>query len=230
MTQQQHILVVEDEQKIARLLCDYLEDAGYSTLWLSRGDHVLPHVRRRMPDLIVLDVMLPGMDGMEVCREIRKTCKVPIIMLTARVEEVDRILGLELGADDYVCKPFSPREVVSRVRAVLRRFGPEPAEEPLVAGPISLVPERFEATVSGTALRLTRNEFALLKALVSQPDRVFSRTQLLERVQGYAYEGYERTIDSHVKNLRKKIAAVLPDHEIIVTVYGLGYKLSVVGA
>jgi len=165
---------------------------------------VLPQIRRQMPDLILLDIMLPGMDGTEVCREIRKHWSVPIIMITARVEEVDRILGLELGADDYVCKPFSPREVVARVRALLRRTRPGPGERRVLAGPISLDPERFQVEVDGRALKLTPNEFALLKILMDRPGRVFSRSELVTRIQGYEYEGYERTIDSHIKNLRKK--------------------------
>ncbi len=222
----QHILVVEDEAKISDLLKDYLEKAGYSVACLSRGDQVLAEIRRRMPDLILLDIMLPGMEGTEVCREIRKNWRVPVIMLTARVEEVDRILGLELGSDDYICKPFSPREVVARVRAVLRRTRDKPEEEQMAVGPILLDPDTFQVEVAGQTVKLTKNEFTLLKVFMSRPDRVFSRTELVNRVQGYEYDGYDRTIDTHVKNLRKKIATVLPDQEVIVTVYGIGYKLT----
>ena len=220
-----HILVVEDEAKISDLLQDYLNKGGYSVTCLSRGDLVLPQIRRQMPDLILLDIMLPGMDGTEVCREIRKHWNVPIIMITARVEEVDRILGLELGADDYICKPFSPREVVTRVKTVLRRTHDTTEEKQMVVGPLFLDADRFQVEVAGQTVRLTANEFTLLKTLMSRPDRVFARSELLNRVQGYEYDGYDRTIDSHVKNLRKKLAAVLPDQEIIVTVYGIGYKL-----
>jgi two-component system response regulator BaeR len=226
----QHILVVEDESKISDVLQDYLNKGGYSVTCLSRGDLVLPQIRRQMPDLILLDIMLPGMDGTEVCREIRKHWNVPIIMITARVEEVDRILGLELGADDYICKPFSPREVVTRVKTVLRRTREEPDEKQIAVGPLLLDPETFQVEVAGRTIRLTGNEFTLLKTLMSRPDRVFSRAELLNRVQGYEYDGYDRTIDSHVKNLRKKIAAALPDQEIIVTVYGIGYKLTSTGS
>ncbi len=222
----EQILVVEDETKISDLLRDYLQKDGYKVTCLSRGDQVLPQIRRQMPGLILLDIMLPGMDGTEVCREIRKQWDVPIIMITARVEEVDRILGLELGADDYVCKPFSPREVVARVKALLRRSRPKPGGSRMSAGPVSLDPERFLVEIDGRALKLTPNEFALLKILIGRPDRVFSRSELVTRIQGYEYEGDERTIDSHIKNLRKKINQVLPDREVIVTVYGIGYKLT----
>ena len=181
-------------------------------------------VRKTPPALIVLDLMLPGMDGMEICREIRKFSRIPIIMITARVEEIDRVLGLELGADDYICKPFSPREVVARVKAVLRRIGPEPEATPLAVGPISLDPANRGVTVHGEALELTPSEFGLLKVLMARPGRVFSRNELLNQVQGYSYEGYDRTIDTHVKNLRKKLAEKLPGQEIIRTVYGVGYK------
>lgn len=220
-----HILIVEDETKIADLLRDYLRKEGYAATCLSRGDQVVPQIRRRLPDLILLDIMLPGLDGTQVCREIRKQWNVPIIMITARVEEVDRVLGLELGADDYVCKPFSPREVVARVRALLRRTRPEPVDARLAWGPIVMNPESFRVEVAGQDVKLTPNEFALLRVLMARPGRVYSRSELVTRVQGHEYEGYERTIDSHVKNLRRKIAAVLPGREFIVSVYGVGYKL-----
>lgn len=226
----QRILVVEDEVKIADLLRDYLEKSGYVVTWLAHGEEVLPHLRKQMPDLILLDLMLPGMDGMEICREIRKRWKVPIIMITAKVEEVDRILGLELGADDYVCKPFSPREVVARVNAVLRRMHATPDDRQIAVGQIHLDQDTFQVTVAGQALKLTPNEFALLKALMAQPNRAFTRSELLDLVQGYEFEGYDRTIDTHVKNLRKKIGKALPGEELIVTVYGIGYKLTVPSA
>jgi len=220
------ILVVEDEQKIARLICDYLTKSGYKTDSLERGDKVIPYIKKNMPDLILLDLMLPGMEGTDVCREIRKFSNVPVIMITARVEEIDRLLGLELGADDYICKPFSPREVVARVKAVLRRTFPKPDVKKMKAGPISLEEDTHQVRIGDQSLNLTPSEFGLLKVFMSHPNRVFSRTELLDRVQGYQFEGYDRTIDSHVKNLRKKIAAGLPDQEIISTVYGVGYKFS----
>jgi len=222
-----HILIVEDEQKIAALLQDYLEKAGFCTGVLSRGDQVLAWLKRNPSDLMLLDIMLPGMDGIEICRETRKFSTMPIIMITAKVEEVDRLIGLELGADDYICKPFSPREVVARVKAVLRRTHPEPAGKRLVVGPIVLDENAYQVKVADNELDLTPSEFRLLQVLMSKPGRVFSRDELLVRAQGYDCEGYDRTIDSHIKNLRKKIALYLPDHEVINTVYGIGYKLSV---
>jgi two-component system response regulator BaeR len=170
--------------------------------------------------------MLPGKDGMEICREIRRFSNVPIIMLTARVEEIDRLLGLELGADDYICKPFSPREVVARVKAVFRRVHAEPQAHSLVVGSISLDDKTHRVMIGKQVLNLTPNEFGLLKIMMTQPNRVFSRSELINRVQGYDFEGYDRTIDSHIKNLRKKIAQKLPGQEIISTVYGVGYKFS----
>ena len=222
----QDILVAEDEVKIARVLRDYLSKVGYRVACLERGDLVVPYVRQKQPALILLDIMLPGLDGMEVCREVRKFSEVPIIMITARVEEIDRLLGLELGADDYVCKPFSPREVVARVKAVLRRVYAPPADKTLVAGEVTLIPETHQALVGGQELKLTPCEFNLLKTLLSHPNRIFSRNELINVVQGYDFEGYERTIDSHIKNLRKKIAGCLPGKGVISTIYGVGYKLS----
>jgi two-component system response regulator BaeR len=220
----EHVLIVEDEPKIAEVLCDYLQQAGYRVSCIDRGDQVEAFVRRSAPALLVLDVMLPGMEGTEVCREIRKFSEVPILMLTARVEEIDRVLGLELGADDCICKPFSPREVVARVKAVLRRSQvPAPAAR-LVAGPLTIDGESREASVDGQPLELTPSEFDMLRVLASRPNRVFSRNELLDRVQGYRFEGYDRTIDSHIKNLRRKIARKLPGRSPIHTVYGIGYK------
>jgi two-component system response regulator BaeR len=219
-----HILVVEDEEKISRLLCDYLENADYRTSVQANGDRVISQIKKDMPDLILLDIMLPGMDGMALCREIRKFSNVPIIMITARVEEIDRLLGLELGADDYICKPFSPREVVARVKAIFRRLHAEPPTPTLVSGSISLDDETHQVMIDKQVLNLTPNEFGLLKIMMNQPNRVFSRSELINRVQGYDFEGYDRTIDTHIKNLRKKIGEILPDQEIIRTVYGVGYK------
>ena len=223
----QQILIVEDEEKIAGLMKDYLTTAGFDTAHVSRGDEVVQTVRRKMPALILLDIMLPGKDGVEVCREIRQFSQVPIIFLTAKVEEIDRLLGLELGADDYICKPFSFREVIARIRAVLRRAALQEAgvdEKLLVEGPVTLDVPAHQAFVDGQTLDLTPSEFGLLKVLMSQPGRVFKRTELVERVQGYSFEGYDRTIDTHIKNLRKKISQKCSGSELVVTVYGVGYK------
>jgi len=220
------ILIVEDEVKISQVLCEYLKQAGYGVISLKRGDEVIPHVRKQPPALILLDIMLPGMDGMEVCRELRKFSSAPVIMLTARVDEIDRLLGLELGADDYICKPFSPREVVARVRAVLRRIHPRQTENRLNVGEIVLDEQRHQVLISGKEVKLTPCEFQLLKVLLAHPNRVFSRGELLNLVQGYDFEGYDRTIDTHIKNLRKKVATMVPDRELVSTVYGVGYKFS----
>jgi two-component system response regulator BaeR len=222
-----HILVVEDEKKIANLLCDYLKEAGFRTSTQDNGNRVISQVRKDSPDMILLDIMLPGKDGMELCREIRQVSSIPIIMITARVEEIDRLLGLELGADDYICKPFSPREVVARVKTVFRRVHAEPRTNNLVVGSISLDDETHQVMIGNQILDLTPNEFSLLKIMMSRPNRVFSRSELINRVQGYGFEGYDRTIDTHIKNLRKKIGRQLPGKEIIRTVYGIGYKFSV---
>ena len=222
-----HILIVEDEKKIANLLCDYLKEAGFRTSTQDNGNRVISQVKKDSPDLILLDIMLPGKDGMELCREIRQVSNIPIIMITARVEEIDRLLGLELGADDYICKPFSPREVVARVKTVFRRVHAEPRTNNLVVGSISLDDETHQVMIGNQMLNLTPNEFGLLKIMMSRPNRVFSRSELINRVQGYGFEGYDRTIDTHIKNLRKKIGRQRPGQEIISTVYGIGYKFSV---
>jgi two-component system response regulator BaeR len=222
----QHILVVEDEAKISRVLCEYLGRAGYTAVCAKSGDEVIPNVRKNPPALILLDIMLPGMDGIDVCREIRKFSNIPIIMITARVDEVDRLLGLELGADDYICKPFSPREVVARVKAVLRRGQSQVDGKQLVVGEIALDEHKHQVLIGGRELKLTPCEFQLLKVLAGHPNRVFSRGELLNSVQGYDFEGYERTIDTHIKNLRKKVASMIPDRELVSTVYGIGYKLN----
>jgi DNA-binding response OmpR family regulator len=219
------ILVVDDEPHIVRVLKGYLESAGFQVITAYDGTEALAAFRREAPDLMVLDLMLPEVDGLDVARAVRRASAVPIIMLTARVDEADRLIGLELGADDYVTKPFSPREVVARVRAVLRRAaGPEPASRLLAAGDVTLDLDKRQASVAGRTVELTPTEFDLLAALVESPGRVFSRMQLLDKLQGYAYEGYERTIDAHVKNLRQKIEADPKRPRYILTVYGLGYK------
>ncbi|MCP4755515.1 MAG: response regulator [Proteobacteria bacterium] len=218
------ILIVEDEEKIARVLQEYLEKSDYDVSCLNNGSLVVSHMKKQAPDLILLDVMLPGMDGMEVCKEVRKISTVPIIMVTARVEEVDRLIGLELGADDYICKPFSPREVVARVKSVLRRTQPENQTSLLAVGSVVLDVNTHRVKIDGGDLELTPSEFGLLKVMMSQPNRVFSRNELLNQVQGYEFEGYDRTIDTHIKNLRRKLAKFLPGKEIIKAVYGTGYR------
>jgi two-component system response regulator BaeR len=213
-------MIVEDEPKLASLLSDYLHNNGYVTEWISNGLKVVPAMREQMPSLVLLDIMLPGKGGMELCREIRSFSDIPIIMVTARIEEVDRLLGLDLGADDYICKPFSPREVVARVKAVLRRA----RGDTIRSTDLKLDESRNLAEIKGKALDLTVVEFELLKILVSDPGRIYTRNQLIDRVYHDHRVVSDRTIDSHIKKLRKKINNVLPDYEIIHSVYGVGYK------
>jgi two-component system alkaline phosphatase synthesis response regulator PhoP len=223
------ILVVEDEPKITEVLKLYLERDGYQVTMALTGTAALEAFHRKAPDLVLLDINLPEVDGLEVCRQIRSGSALPIIMLTARDEEADKLIGLELGADDYVTKPFSPREVVARVRAVLRRTASPQTpqiQEVLKAGDLELDPERHEAHRRGSALDLTPTEFRLLEVLMRNPGRVFSRLQLLDLVQGEAFEGYERTIDAHVKNLRAKIEPDPQRPSHVTTVYGVGYKFA----
>jgi two-component system, OmpR family, response regulator BaeR len=221
----EEILVVEDEPKLAGLLVDYLRAAGFATRVVSNGLEVVPAVRARLPALVLLDLMLPDRDGLEVCRDLRGFSDLPIIMVTARVEEIDRLLGLELGADDYVCKPFSPREVVARVKAVLRRRGlPGTADRGVVAG-LTIDPDGYRASLDGVALELTPIEFRLLHTLAAQPGRVYSRTQLLERLYDDHRVVSDRTVDSHVKNLRRKLAEAAPERELLHSIYGVGYRL-----
>ncbi|THB73705.1 MAG: response regulator [Desulfobacteraceae bacterium] len=220
-----HILIVEDEYKIASLLKDYMDNEGFESRIIDNGLEVIPWLQNHHTDLILLDLMLPGKNGTEICKEIRRFSQIPIIMVTARVEEIDRIIGLEIGADDYICKPFSPREVVARVKAVLRRFSQAQLPQTGSDALIQIDPESREVTVSGHELKLTPSEFDILKTLHSRPGKVYSRSLLVTETQGYDFEGYDRTIDSHIKNLRKKIAVHLPGQDIIVSVYGVGYKL-----
>jgi two-component system, OmpR family, response regulator BaeR len=187
---------------------------------------VIPFVRENAPDLILLDILLPGMNGIEVCRGIRTFSTVPIIIITACIEENDRIRGIDLGADDYICKPFSSREVVARIKAILRRVSPMQQENVLKVGAIELYEDSRRLMVNGRELRLTPIEYSLIKVMMMRPKRIFSRSELVHHAQGYDFEGYNRTIDTHVKNLRRKIAAVLQDQEIIHSVYGVGYKVS----
>jgi len=222
----QTIVIVEDEPKLAQLLREYLTQAGYATHCLANGQEVVSWVQRHHPSLIILDLMLPAKDGLTICREVRAFSQVPIIMVTARVEEIDRLLGLELGADDYICKPFSPREVVARVRAVLRRPQP-PADEAVHYGGFVLDARQYLARLDGQELDLTPVEFRLLRRLVAAPGRVFARHQLVEALYDDGRAVSDRTVDSHIKNLRKKIHAIRPVQEVIHAVYGVGYKLDV---
>lgn len=225
MNRTAEVLIVEDEPKLAALLVDYLHAAGFATRVLADGREVVPAVRASPPDLVLLDLMLPGCDGLQVCRELRAFTGLPIIMVTARSEEIDRLLGLELGADDYVCKPFSPREVVARVKAVLRRHAHQANAGAQAVPGLVIEPDAYRAALDGTALELTPVEFRLLETLAAHPGRVFSRAVLLERL----YEDHrivsDRTVDSHVKNLRRKLGEAAPGRDLIQSVYGVGYRL-----
>lgn len=222
------VLVVDDEAKIVRTVRAYLEQAGFAVVTANDGQTALASFRHERPGLVVLDLGLPGMDGLDVTRAIRRESDVPIIMLTARVEESDKVVGLELGADDYVVKPFSPRELVARVRSILRRVeGPRDAvPAPISVGNLIIDPGRRSVRVGQNHVELTTTEFDLLWVLAESPGRVFSRLELLDRVQGHAYEGYERTIDVHIKNLRRKIEVTPKRPQYILTVYGAGYKFA----
>lgn len=221
------ILVVDDEPKIIQLTQDYLENAGFSVISAGDGERALAVIRDEQPDLVVLDLGLPGMDGLDVCRSIRKTSNLPIIMLTARDEETDKLVGLELGADDYITKPFSPKELVARVRSVLRRSElVQEGREVIRVGDVTLDLPRMQVTVSGEEIELTATEFQLLQALASQPGRIFTRSQLLNAVHGVAIESYERAIDAHIKNIRRKLEPFPHEPRYIQTVYGVGYRFS----
>jgi two-component system alkaline phosphatase synthesis response regulator PhoP len=221
------ILVVDDEPQITRLAQDYLVRDGFRVLVAGDGGAALTLARTEQPDLVVLDLNLPGKDGLEVCRSLRRSSDVPIIMLTARAEEADRLIGLELGADDYIAKPFSPRELVARVRAVLRRARGEVRHPQLLrAGPLEIDLEGHAVRRNGEAVALTRSEFHLLAVLAQNPGAVFSREQLLERIHGIAYDGFDRSVDSHIKNLRRKLEADPLEPELILTIYGIGYKFA----
>jgi DNA-binding response OmpR family regulator len=223
----QRILVVEDDMDIARNLRDFLEVAGFEATVAGDGPSALASARGDRPDLVVLDLGLPGMDGLDVARELRRTSTVPIVMLTARGEEADRIVGLELGADDYLVKPFSPKELVARVRAVLRRTSGAPAgAEMLRAAGVEIDVPKMRARVDGRAVELTPTEFTLLATLVREPGRVFTRGQLLDALHGVSLETYERAIDAHVKNLRKKIEPDPGPPRLLLTVHGVGYRFT----
>jgi two-component system alkaline phosphatase synthesis response regulator PhoP len=221
------VLVVDDEPEIVRILRDYLERAGFAVLTASDGQGAVAMARREKPDLIVLDLTLPSLDGLDVARALRRDGEIPIIMLTARTEETDRVAGLELGADDYVAKPFSPREVVARVRAVLRRVdSTQRGDVVRVGDTIELDVPRMETSVDGRRVELTPTEFHLLLHMARQPGRVFTRAQLLDAVHGVAVESYERAIDAHVKNLRRKIEQDPHAPRRLQTVFGVGYRLA----
>jgi DNA-binding response OmpR family regulator len=214
------ILLVDDEPEILEICRDYLRASGYEVVTARDGAQGLISARREKPDLIVTDVMMPEMDGIDFTRALRKESNVPVIMLTARVEETDKLIGLEIGADDYITKPFSPRELVARVRVVLRRVGGDPGAEVIRVGDVSLDRSHYDVNIGGRAVTLTATEFEIMAALMSQPGRIFSRSQLLSAVHGVSFESYERAIDSHIRNLRRKLE---PD-DLIVTVHGVGYK------
>jgi DNA-binding response OmpR family regulator len=221
------ILVVDDEKEILKLARDYLERAGFRVLGASEGVTALAVARGDQPDLVVLDLNLPGMDGLDVCRTLRQETDVPIIMLTARVDETDRLIGLELGADDYISKPFSPRELVARVRAVLRRTGADTRQaEILRVSDLEIHLAGHRVTRSGDLVELSRIEFNLLVILAQHPGLTYTRAQLLERIHGYAFEGYDRSIDAHIKNLRRKLEPNPSEPIYVLTVYGVGYKFN----
>lgn len=221
----QKVLVVDDEERIVNIVKAYLEKDGYSVTTAPDGKTALDKVRTEAPDLIVLDLMLPEMSGWDVCRAIRQQSKVPIIMLTARDDDTDKIVGLELGADDYVTKPFNPRELIARVHAVLRRASDSSTERQSIAvGDLIIDLAGHEVRRKGKVVPLTRSEFALLEALSTRSGQALTRLQLLDHVQGLSYEGYERAIDSHVKNLRQKIEEDPRRPQYVLTVFGVGYK------
>lgn len=217
----QLILIVEDEPQLAAVISEYLQQSDYATHIIENGLQAVPYIREFPPALVLLDLMLPGQDGMSICKDVRSFSDIPIIMITARVEEIDRLLGLELGADDYICKPFSPREVVARVKAVLRRAGniSLPVTTDIVLDELT-----YKATIAGQQLEMTAVEFELLKILLSVPGRIFSRNQLMDRIYHDHRIVSDRTIDSHIKKLRKKIATIDSENEYIHSVYGVGYK------
>ncbi len=216
----QKILVIDDEVKIVEICSDYLRAAHFDVIAAGDGLKGLALARSQKPDLIVLDLMLPGMDGLDLCQTLRRESKVPIVMLTARVEESDKLAGLELGADDYITKPFSARELAARVRTVLRRASGDSSSDLIRVGEVTLDRSHYQASLPDRSVSLTSTEFELLATMMSQPGRIFTRTQLLNAVRGVAFESYERAIDSHIRNLRRK----MEPGEYIITVHGIGYK------
>jgi len=221
------ILVVDDEPRIVELARDYLEHAGFRVITANDGRAALDVARHHRPDLIVLDLGLPGLDGLDVTRELRRDGSIPIVMVTARDDELDKLLGLELGADDYLTKPFSPRELVARVKAVLRRTDrPTDPSDVIRVGELQLDVPRMRTEVAGRSIDLTPTEFTLLATLARQPGRIFTRSQLLDALHGVAFESYERAIDSHIKNLRRKLEPDPRQPRFVLTVYGVGYRLA----
>ncbi|HEY8115552.1 MAG TPA: response regulator transcription factor [Actinomycetota bacterium] len=221
------VLVVEDEIEIARVVRDYLVNAGFEVIVVGDGGSAIASVRSAKPDLLVLDLGLPGRDGLDVAREIRRWSNTPIVMLTARGDETDRVVGLELGADDYVVKPFSPKELVARIRAVLRRTrAAERGAEVLRAADVQIDTGKMRVSVAGASVELTPTEFQLLATLAREPGRVFTRSQLLDAVHGVAIESYERAIDAHVKNIRRKIEPEPASPRYLLTVHGVGYRFA----
>jgi len=222
------ILVIDDEEKIVTVLKAYLEQSGYLVVTAADGKVALAVFQREKPDFLILDLTLPGLDGLEVCRAVRRQSNIPILMLTARVEEADKLMGLELGADDYVVKPFSPREVVARVRTIFRRASGEAAQNEIIrVGNLEIDMDQHTVMVADHQVELTPTEFDILVVLAHQPKRVFTRLQIMEQAQGNAFEGYERTIDAHIKNIRLKLEPNSKDPTFIHTVFGVGYKLEV---
>jgi two-component system, OmpR family, alkaline phosphatase synthesis response regulator PhoP len=220
------IFIVDDEPQIVKVLKAYLEKAGYQVVTADDGKNALGIFQREKPDFLILDLNLPGLDGLEVCKSIRRDSNIPILMLTARVEEADKLIGLELGADDYVIKPFSPREVVARVRTILRRAAAEPSQANIIqVGDLQIDLEQHSVMFFDRLIELTPTEFDLLVVLARQPRRVFTRLQLMEQAQGSAFEGYERTIDAHIKNIRLKLEPNPKKPVYIQTVFGVGYKI-----
>lgn len=218
------VLVVDDEPRIARLVADYLQQAGFRVVEAGDGNQALEEFRQRQPDLIVLDLGLPGLDGLDVIRKVRTSSDVPIIILSARADETDRVVGLELGADDYVVKPFGGRELVARVRALLRRVDTVVPEEVHHVGPVTVDIPKMRVVVDDLEIDLTPTEFRILATLVSQPGRVFTRGQLLDAVHGVSFETYERAIDAHVRNIRRKLRSTTDRSQLVKTVHGVGYK------
>ncbi len=221
------ILVVDDQPKIVKIAQDYLENSGFQVVTAVNGTNALVAARRDHPDLIILDLNLPGMDGLDVCRQLRRQSDVPIIMLTARVDETDRLIGLELGADDYIVKPFSPRELVARVRAVLRRVKGNVHQPSIIrAGDLEIDLQGHRVKRNDEALQLTPLEFNLLALLAQHPGQTFSRQRIIERLHGYTHDGYDRSIDAHIKNLRRKLEPNPSEPIYILTVYGIGYQFN----
>ena len=220
------ILIVDDEPEILRLVRDYVGSTGFEVTTATSGDEAVMRARTEPPDLVVLDLGLPGLDGLDVARALRRDGDLPIIMLTARADEADKVVGLELGADDYVTKPFSPRELVARIRAVLRRRAATGDASIVHAGELTLDVARMRVTRAGEPIDLTATEFSLLVAMARQPGRVFTRSQLLDAIHGVSFESYERAIDAHVKNIRRKLEPEPHAPRFLLTVYGVGYRLA----